>query len=722
MSSKIIPAIAENWLKISLVVVVLLGFAAAEAFAQTSQPTTASAPATLSHEQLVKRAAKEPLIKEEYKAGGKPLTEEQLAEVAAANKLIDSAVQARSEGKYAEAAEACDKALATYQQVLGKDYHRTITAALLSRTLAAFKSATPEDQKKLAESDKLEQKAKTAHEAGDYRGALKAEQEALQIREDILGKDHAENSTLLRMIGNEQTELGQLRDAEQSLNAALEVATNSYGSQHPETGLVLDRLGWLKINQGKAEDAVQSLSRAVRIFRATVGEGGELAESLDNLGTALIGIRDADRALMSKLRAYVIRERILGPDARDTAVSLSNLAWLYTQLGRVEPKEILDLRKRALAIFEKVLGPEHAWTFLETANVARQYLAVGEAEEGIKLFEKMVQSDQAHPDRLDQRAVDRLINLGTLYLSNGRFEDGRRFLARAAESNQALYEKGDVDAAISLQDGLTNAYTGWRLFEAAAQAGEQAMAWAQKRGAPADETALARLQRLGSIYKDLGKSEQAKRVLHDALRQANEIASKEPLRPVGIQLLLTMVYLQLGQLDEAERTCDQALRLTEANMPRKSRAQVYPLVLMGRVQAMQKQYELASFSLEEALAIMEKEENRRSDPAAYMSALEELAACRLAQGETKQAVELCQRAVSQGRELGDLGRNVNAKAMLVDALKKLTDALKVGLPASQKEYESAREDLKKSLLELRDLQALTAEHKQWLKEVESAAG
>jgi hypothetical protein len=689
-----------------------------DALAQTSQPTTASAPAFLSHAQLVKQASKEPLIKEEYKVGGKPLADEQLAEVENANKLIDSAVKARSEGKYAEAVEACDKALATYKQTLGQDYHRTITATLLSRTLAAFKSASPEDQKKLAESDKLEQTAKAAHETGDYRGALKAAQEALHLREAVLGKDHPENSTLLRMMGADQIELGQLTDAEQALNRALQLATDTYGAQHPNTALVLDRVGWLRISQNKAEDAVQSLSRAVRIFRSTAGETAELAEALDNLGTALVGMRDADRALLSKLRAYVIREQVLGPEARDTAVSLSNLAWLYSQLGKLDPKEVLEQRKRALAIFEKALGPEHAWTLLERANLARQYVSQGDLEEGLKLYEAMAQTDQAHPEKLDQRVIDRLINLGTLYLGAGRFEDGRRTLAKAAESNKTLYEKGDVDPAISQQDVLTSAYQGWRLYEAAAQAGELAASWAQKRAAPMDETAVARVQRLGSIYKELGKLQDAKRILKDALRLTGEIAPKEPLRLVSTELLLSSVYIKLGELDEAERACDQALRATESSMPKRSRGQAYPLIAMGRIQTIQKQYELASFSLQEAVAILEKEENRRSDPGAYLNALCELSACRLAQGDKAQAIELARQAVSLGRSLASVGRNVNANALLVDALKKLTEALKADLPASQKEYDAALADIKKLLLELRDLQALSAEHAQWLKESE----
>jgi hypothetical protein len=59
------------------------------------------------------------------------------------------------------------------------------------------------------------------------------------------------------------------------------------------------------------------------------------------------------RALLQ--RAFAIREKALGPEHSDTALSLINLAVLYQTTGvhtKAEP-----LLERALAIREKVLGP-----------------------------------------------------------------------------------------------------------------------------------------------------------------------------------------------------------------------------------------------------------------------------------------------------------------------------------------------------------------------------
>ena len=65
-------------------------------------------------------------------------------------------------------------------------------------------------------------------------------------------------------------------------------------------------------------------------------------------------------------RAITIREKALGPDHADTAMSIEVLATVYGQLGRVSDCE--PLARRALAIREKTLGPDHPATAYESEH------------------------------------------------------------------------------------------------------------------------------------------------------------------------------------------------------------------------------------------------------------------------------------------------------------------------------------------------------------------
>ena len=63
------------------------------------------------------------------------------------------------------------------------------------------------------------------------------------------------------------------------------------------------------------------------------------------------------------LRALAIRQKVLGPESLDTAVSLNDLGVLYTKMGRYSEAEPLD--QQALQIRKKALGSEHPDTASE---------------------------------------------------------------------------------------------------------------------------------------------------------------------------------------------------------------------------------------------------------------------------------------------------------------------------------------------------------------------
>ena len=697
-------------------------FSGVAAFAQAPATRPASGAATqpvrFSHEDGLRQASLEPLFKEEYRSkAGKPLTDEQIADVEKANKAMESAASSREAGDFAAAADACGKAMAAYRQLLGDANHRTISAGILSDTMTRMKSASPGDQKKFTEADKLLKQAQTAHEKGQYADAVKAAQQALQIRESLLGKDHPEVGMALRILGNAQIETDKPVEAGESLDRALKIMEDSYGPDHPQTAFVLDRIGWLRINQGKHDEAVPVLARAMRTFRNTVGETQDLAESLDNLGTALIYKRDPDRALGSKLRAYFIREKLLGPDARDTGVSLSNLAWLYSEMRLLSPEEIVGFRKKALAIFEKTLGPDHPWTVLEQGNLAREYASAGKFDEALPLYERLVSADEAHPDQLNDRTVDRITSLGGLLLAMGRTDDGLRTLEKATQLCQTLHAKGSGQPAIAAMESLANLYQSWRMFADAAKAAETVRAWSAKLDQKPDEITMNRLLRLGTVYKELGRLDEAKSTLEEAVRISDTLKGDDTIKAVNPLLALSLVYEKLGQLQDAERSCEQALRLTESKLVRGSRGQAYALMTMGRIQVKEKRVDLGKFSLEEARKIFEKDENRRIDPSGFVSILQETGACRLADGDKTQAVELYRQSVSYCREVTDKVQNVSAKAMLANAIHQLLVALPTDSPADKKESDSLKADLKQLLEDLRKAHALNAENEQWLKEL-----
>jgi tetratricopeptide (TPR) repeat protein len=79
----------------------------------------------------------------------------------------------------------------------------------------------------------------------------------------------------------------------------------------------------------------------------------------------------SSEAIPLALRALTIREKALGPNHPDVAVSLNNLAELYRAQGRYADAEALH--KRALTIRVKALGPDHANVAISLNNLALLY-------------------------------------------------------------------------------------------------------------------------------------------------------------------------------------------------------------------------------------------------------------------------------------------------------------------------------------------------------------
>jgi tetratricopeptide (TPR) repeat protein len=149
-------------------------------------------------------------------------------------------------------------------------------------------------------------------------------------------------------------------------------------------------------------------------------------------------------------RALAIREKALGPDHPDVAVSLNNLANLYDKLGRYGDAE--QLFKRSLAILEKVLGPNHTDVGLSLNNLAGVYNErgrYGDAEplykRSLAIYERVLGPD--HPN-----VALSLNNLAELYRAEGRYADAEPLLKRALAIREKALGPNHPDVAVLLNN------------------------------------------------------------------------------------------------------------------------------------------------------------------------------------------------------------------------------------------------------------------------------
>jgi tetratricopeptide (TPR) repeat protein len=119
---------------------------------------------------------------------------------------------------------------------------------------------------------------------------------------------------------------------------------------------------------GRAKEALPLAKRALAIREKVLGpEHPDTALSLNNLGGLLDAMGDQKGAKPYYERALAIREKVLGPDPPDTAGSFNNMGGLLQAMGDL--KGAKPYWERALAITEKVLGPERPDTAQSVNNM-----------------------------------------------------------------------------------------------------------------------------------------------------------------------------------------------------------------------------------------------------------------------------------------------------------------------------------------------------------------
>lgn len=101
---------------------------------------------------------------------------------------------------------------------------------------------------------------------------------------------------------------------------------------------------------GRADEAETLYRRALAVFDSAEGADYDLAVLHNNLGVIAAEQGDEDAAERHYRAALDIKERLLGPDHADVAMTLQNLGVL------TEDRAILE---RALEIFEATLDPGH---------------------------------------------------------------------------------------------------------------------------------------------------------------------------------------------------------------------------------------------------------------------------------------------------------------------------------------------------------------------------
>ncbi len=271
--------------------------------------------------------------------------------------------------------------------------------------------------------------ASALQRASRYDEALPFFQQALAIREQVLGLEHPLTAESVNNLGGLYWLQGDYSQAEARFEQALQMRMRVLGPDHPYTNESLINLGSAYRRRGDHAAAKLLFERALAVFKQRLGPEHRFTVSALN---ALASVHEAQgnyaQAQPLIERALAVRQRVLGPEHPDTAVSLSNLATI--RLAQGDEQAAQELFERALPVFEQSLG-QHPDTATALANLAAIFEKQGDYARAVPLRERALQIRERvfgpeHPE-----IVTTLNNLAVAYIRQERYTEAVPLMERA---------------------------------------------------------------------------------------------------------------------------------------------------------------------------------------------------------------------------------------------------------------------------------------------------
>lgn len=494
---------------------------------------------------------------------------------------------------------------ATYRLEVEADYPRARAGRYAIR-LDKPRAATDRDRL-LAEADSGFSESVRLYRSGGYEKAQALAERALELRERLVGPEHAKVAACLNAVGLICMARSDYARAEGLLRRALGIAEKAFGKEHPAVAEVLDNLAKNENAKARYADAERMARQALAMREKTLGADHFLvAVSLGTLGDISLArgdLADArrlyDRALEIAGKSYgpddlpyavfltrsgrvqaelanyagsealhsqavAIAERVSGKDSFPAAEARQWLAVLYVRKGDNLRAE--ELVRRALEIKERILGREHLDVGVILHDLAllhyrRRDYAAAEAVYTRSLAIKEKALGPAHPF-----VAQTVNNLGLLYWRQGNYPKAKEFFQRGLELYERAYGPEGPRVALALGNlGIVFKETGD--YESAETYYKRSLAIQEKTYGPQNRSVVVAVESLGILYRDRGDYDAAEPLLLRARRITEESVGPDHPDLARILKNLARLYSADGDAGKALEAYQRIRAVEEKNLP-----------------------------------------------------------------------------------------------------------------------------------------------------------
>ncbi|MBA4190360.1 MAG: hypothetical protein C0467_20425 [Planctomycetaceae bacterium] len=409
---------------------------------------------------------------------------------------------------------------------------------------------TPEQQEKLKARPKLWKEAYKSEAAGYWADARTAVAKCLTIEREVFGDFHNDVAESLVWLTTLSLRIGDYTSARDYGERALTTRKRVNGDTH-----------W------KTTDARISLSNVELLANMTKEQKAELvaADQLMQEGRRLFDRGEYERAEPKYREVIKKRQSVVGTKHPVYAVSLNNLAVLYTTQGSLAKAE--QLLKMSLEIDRNIYGEMHPSYALGLNNLAVLYDDQGLFSRAEPLFKESLMIKKAtlgerHPDY----AIS-LNNLAFLYEAQGQFSKAEPLYTQALQIYAARYGERHSSYATSLNNLAALHKAQGQLVKAEPLFQKALDIQKEVLGTHHPEYATS-LDNLAGVYKSQNALDKAEQLFQEALDIRKQILGET--HPTYATSLNNLAALRVAQrrYTTAAPLFQEAIRIIEEHLER----------------------------------------------------------------------------------------------------------------------------------------------------------
>ncbi len=318
--------------------------------------------------------------------------------------------------------------------------------------------------------------------------------------------------------------------------------------------------------QGQYADAIPLAERTLAILQQVLGQDHpDIAISLNDLALLYSSQGRYSEAEPLYRQALEMNQRLLGDEHPDVATSLNNLGFLYSSQGRYSEAE--PLYRQALQMRKRLLRDEHPDVAQSLNNLALLYSGQGRYSEAEPLYRQALEMNQRLLGYEHPLVTTNLNNLALLYHNQRRYSEAEPLYRQALEMRQRLL--GDEHPAVALSlNNLAALYSIQGRYSEADPLYRQALEMRQRLLGDEHPDVAQGLNNLALLYSSQGRYSEAKPLYRQALQMNQRLLGDEhPAVATSLNNLALLYYAQ-GEIARAVDLLNEGVNIQEYNLDR----------------------------------------------------------------------------------------------------------------------------------------------------------